>query len=183
MFGMFKKKVAPDDVSDISLDIDEPPSAEVEQQEYVALCERTDERIFNEFPAFKRYIQMHPHTCVDSVSLQMKYDDAYDVAEREVRRTIIRSGQEMSEQDKLFLIKERAVELAIEAAELEDAVDFAERQAIEQAYQNVISGNKLDGIRDAVDRSAVAANAIDTMKAHPFLTGFLGAHIVGKLKG
>lgn len=190
MLNWFKKKsISEGDFLHVSQGLDDfkpnPVSSKLQSltdQDYQDLCDRCDEEIFREFPEFKRYIDTHPYTCLDSVSLKMRFLDAEEVAEREVRRDLLRSGRELSDEDKKFLTHQRAIELALEAAESDDAIDFAERQAIEQAYQSFVQGDKLDGIRYAIDRSAVAANAIDTMKAHPFLTGFLGGHVILKLK-
>lgn len=201
MFGWFKKKPEPeldpvakaiiDDMfaswdptkppiplADIDLDGRPPHAAQPEVDE-----DAYNEDTLTEFPEFRHFMAMYPYTSQKVVDLKIKFYDAEEIAEREVRRDILRSGREMSEEDKRFLIRARAIELALEEAMTADAIDLAERQGIDEAFNRHMERNQLDGIRNAIDRSAVAANAIDTMKAHPFLTGFLGAHVVSKLKG
>lgn len=41
----------------------------------------------------------------------------------------------------------------------------------------------LQDIKQAVDRSAVAANAVDLAQRHPFLSGFLGTWLIDKITG
>lgn len=43
--------------------------------------------------------------------------------------------------------------------------------------------NGLDDIKNAIDRSAVAANALDFAMEHPFLTGVLGKAAIDKVFG
>lgn len=140
-----------------------------------------DLEIFEAFPEFKQYINSHPYTTVDSISLKYKYEDNWAVAENEIRVELIRSGRQLTEQDKAFLIHARAVELALASAEWDDAIDFAERSAIGQAYRSDMNDSKLTALHDAVNRSATGANMLDTAKQHPFLTGFFGSMFLDKL--
>jgi hypothetical protein len=77
-------------------------------------------------------------------------------------------------------IHERASEL-FDRWQAHDQHDRRVQRLMDRNHQDVLDA--LGEVKQAVDRSAVAANAIDFAQRHPFLAGVFGTLLFGKNRG
>lgn len=129
-----------------------------------------------------KYIDTHPYTRCTEIRLGLLLDQAIDQAAEELKHDMIRAPRQWTDDDKLFMINHRAEQIMFMNAEMEDIVEMKGEMMSRNLDKQRHTSDQLDGIRQAVDRSAVTANAIDFAIAHPLIAGFLGSALIRKLK-
>lgn len=108
--------------------------------------------------------------------LEALWEDAEIQARKELRLT----NTAALTPDQHDQIHERASAL-VDMWQVHDVQDKRMRRIMAQQHDDVVDG--LAAIKQAVDRSAVAANALDFATRHPFLAGFFGRSLFDKFRG
>lgn len=152
--------------------------AELDQHE-----ENHNREIRVKHPRLAAFLDKYPTYNTTSLSfLSYEYEKAIPVATEEVRRDLLVRNQTVTEEELQLLIKLRAEDIVIENNEVEAIASRRYNMHIAAFEREDRILDKLDDIRESVDRGAVAANTIDAIAAHPFLAGFVGSYLFGKIK-
>ena len=123
----------------------------------------------------------HPYSRATDEHLLTILDECQQQATHEITVDGIRYGYTPEQRDVLH--RARLQELFTLRARIDDSAETQYRSDMYERYADTQSYSKLDDIKDAINRSAVVANVIDGVAAHPFWAGVIGASIISAIKG
>lgn len=133
-----------------------------------------DLELIEEIPFILDVYLKHPGCQLSTLEIAC----VYDLAKHDVLEECRLAGRSVSGPELDQLVTTRAWD-RIEYQHLLNGLTASAHQEIDHRER---VEQLLTDVRQSVDRSAVAANAIDVAKRHPFLTGFFGAMVWDKIR-
>lgn len=166
---MWFRKKAPlvDPYPELDLSDDDAPKsrAQISLEEEAEIDAR-----FVPDPMVARYMAANPYTRISVIGLGLLLDEARIEAANSLREELIITGQRMAPHDKQFMLERRIERLFKMYAQAEDTGDIQGEILANKMYGITTTNSQLESIQESIDRSAVAANALDFVKEHPVAT-------------
>lgn len=126
-------------------------------------------------PLVHVFLKENPHTFQDALDLDVMHDNAVRAAEAEMQEDdVLRGTAHLTVLQRQMIVDRRARDLMWLEAHMADFERYDYRRLMAEDDRRADVGKKLDAIKAAVDRGAVAANLLDFAKEHPVIAAVAG---------